>query len=115
MPCSRNFLTFHMVIRLVGELEIMIMGLVDLAFFAPRDGSEKVVNADPSPMHLIPRSNASQPILAGEQELEDARFDGRRDPPYAGCDAGAACLLPLEENEFRNALIFSTMTLCTHG
>lgn len=35
MPCSSSFLTFHMVTSAVGELEMMMMGLFDLAFFAP--------------------------------------------------------------------------------
>lgn len=34
MPCSRNFLTFHMVMSAVGEDETMMIGLEDLAFFA---------------------------------------------------------------------------------
>ena len=38
-PCSKNFLTFHIVIRAVGEEEIMMIGLFDLAFLAPLDGS----------------------------------------------------------------------------
>lgn len=31
-PCSKNFLTFHMVMRLVGEEEMTMMGLVERAF-----------------------------------------------------------------------------------
>ena len=38
-PCSKNFLTFHMVMSAVGEDEIMMIGLFDLAFRAPRDES----------------------------------------------------------------------------
>lgn len=33
-PCSKNFLTFHMVMRLVGEEEMTMMGLVERAFLA---------------------------------------------------------------------------------
>lgn len=41
-------MTFHMVINAVGELEIMMIGFVDLAFFAPRDGSVPYVSASSS-------------------------------------------------------------------
>lgn len=34
MPCSRNFCTFHMVIKAVGDEDIMMMGVLDLAFLA---------------------------------------------------------------------------------
>lgn len=41
IPCSKNFLTFHIVMRLVGEEEMTMMGLVERAFLA-RFKSEKV-------------------------------------------------------------------------
>ena len=34
MPCSRNFLTFHIVISAVGEDEMIMIGFDDRAFFA---------------------------------------------------------------------------------
>ena len=39
MPCSRSLRTFHIVIKAVGEEEIMMMGFEDLAFFGPRSES----------------------------------------------------------------------------
>lgn len=92
MPCSSSFLTFHMVTSAVGELEMMMMGLFDLAFFAPLGCSV--------PLALR---------LCKERETYVLYI------PYAGCEDDCAVLLVGPESESRRALIFSFMTFLRKG
>lgn len=90
MPCSSSFLTFHMVISAEGELEMMMIGLLDLAFFAPLGCS-----------------------VRSACTIEEGYHD--KNIPYAGCEDVCAVLLAGPDSAFRSALIFSLITFCTNG
>lgn len=87
-----------MVISAVGEEETMMIGFVDFALRAPREGSDRS-KGEVSPQHQPPDDNNAP----------------RLDVPGDVVARGGAARLPEVSIDFRSARIFSIMTLCRKG